>query len=130
MPAPKPKSAKNTDAYVGARVRGRRILLGMTQTELARSLGISYQQQQKYETAANRISAGRLYNLAGLLGVDVAYFFEGVKPTADPGQLPHGGTSRAAIQFVRNFEQIADKGIRRAVTALVKALAGAKRRRD
>ena len=62
------------DNYVGERIRERRTELGRTQEELGRALKISYQQVQKYETAANRVSAGRLYELARELEVDVSYF--------------------------------------------------------
>ena len=69
------------DMHVGARVRQRRKLLGMTQTELSDAAGLTYQQVQKYERAANRISASRLYDLARVLDVSIDYFFEDM-PTA------------------------------------------------
>ncbi len=67
------------DLHVGRRLRARRRLLGMTQQELAEALGVRFQQIQKYECAANRISATRLFRMAGELGVGVEYFFEGVE---------------------------------------------------
>ena len=67
------------DIHVGRRLRARRRLIGMTQHELAEAVGLRFQQIQKYECAANRISATRLFRLAGELGVDVDYFFEGVE---------------------------------------------------
>jgi transcriptional regulator with XRE-family HTH domain len=67
----------DTDRYVGARVRGRRRMLGLTQHQLAELIGVSYQQANKYETGLNRVSAGRLYQIAQALDTDVGYFFEG-----------------------------------------------------
>jgi len=65
------------DLYVGKRVRWRRRLLGLSQSELADLVGVRYQQIQKYECAVNRLSAARLWHLARALGVDVQYFYEG-----------------------------------------------------
>lgn len=65
------------DRYVGRRLRWRRRLLGLSQTDLADRIGVRFQQIQKYEAAANRVSAARLWLIAGALGVDVQYFFEG-----------------------------------------------------
>ena len=66
------------DLHVGTRLRQRRDMLRVTQTELAGRLGVSFQQVQKYEKGRNRISASRLWELASALGVPVAYFFEGL----------------------------------------------------
>lgn len=66
------------DAHVGGRICARRRLLQLSQKEMADSLGITFQQVQKYEKGVNRIGAGRLFNIAQLLGVDVDYFFEDV----------------------------------------------------
>ena len=65
------------DLHVGRRVRWRRRLLGLTQTNLADLIGVRFQQVQKYEAAANKVSAAMLWKLAGALGVDVQYFYEG-----------------------------------------------------
>lgn len=67
------------DVHVGKRIRQRRWLLGMTQQKLAECVGIKFQQIQKYETGANRVSASRLWDIADALEVDVAFFFEGLK---------------------------------------------------
>src|SRR5688500_6613110 len=71
------KRAGPLDAHIGARIRERRLLLGMTQGELADLLGIVYQQLHKYERAKNRISAVSLYRAAKALGVEIDWFFEG-----------------------------------------------------
>lgn len=108
--------------HVGERIRIRRTEMGLTQDELARQLAISYQQVQKYETGANRISAGRLYEIALMLATDVSYFFEGFDPDRTGGQMAHGGHNRAAIELVRNFHEIHDENLRAAVANLMKAL--------
>jgi transcriptional regulator with XRE-family HTH domain len=67
------------DVHVGKRIRQRRWLVGMTQQKLAEAVGIKFQQIQKYETGANRVSASRLWDIADALGVDISFFFEGLK---------------------------------------------------
>ncbi|WP_195818470.1 helix-turn-helix domain-containing protein [Roseobacter sp. MH60115] len=71
------------DVHVGKRIRQRRWLVGMTQQKLAECVGIKFQQIQKYETGANRVSASRLWDIADALEVDVAFFFEGLKSDAE-----------------------------------------------
>ncbi|WFR97493.1 helix-turn-helix domain-containing protein [Rhizobium tumorigenes] len=66
------------DVYVGLRLRMRRAQLGMSQTRLADELGITFQQIQKYERGSNRISASMLYDIARVVGAQIAYFFEGL----------------------------------------------------
>jgi len=110
------------DFHVGERIRMRRTELGLTQEELARQLLISYQQVQKYETGANRISAGRLFEVAQELGVGIAYFFDGFDSGREAARLPHGGHNRAAIDLVRNFQEIRDENLRAALTGLLKAM--------
>src|SRR5437764_14678705 len=67
------------DVYVGARIRARRMLIGMNQETLARKLELTFQQVQKYEGGANRVSASRLAEIAEALGVDIDYFFAGLQ---------------------------------------------------
>ncbi len=77
-----PKRFGKVDAHVGKRVRERRLALGMSQDKLGNALGISFQQIQKYEVGTNRVAAGRLWDMARILEVDVAYFFEGIQKRA------------------------------------------------
>jgi transcriptional regulator with XRE-family HTH domain len=91
---------------------------------LAAALIISYQQIQKYEIGANRVSAGRLFQIAQRLGIEVSYFFDGLDLSLIPKDLPHGGHNRVVIDLVRNFLQIADEDARSALAHLVKALKG------
>lgn len=115
-------TARRVDDHVGERIRERRTELGRTQEDLGRALDISYQQVQKYETAANRVSAGRLYELARELEVEISYFFEGYAEDADAKPMPHGGHNRAAIDLVRNFMEIGNEQVRASVGALLKAI--------
>jgi transcriptional regulator with XRE-family HTH domain len=124
------KLARRVDAYVGERIRERRTAMGLTQDHLAGALEISYQQVQKYETGANRVSAGRLYEVAKKLDVDVSYFFEGLDEQAEVQPLEHGGKNRSTIELVRNFSHIADPQIRSALSGLVKSLVPEHRRQE
>ncbi len=74
--------ANAIDLHVGKRLRRRRRLLGLTQQQLAQSIGIRFQQIQKYECGANRVTASRLYELATALNVPVTYYFEGLQHAA------------------------------------------------
>ncbi|HAH11236.1 MAG TPA: XRE family transcriptional regulator [Alphaproteobacteria bacterium] len=117
-----PRTAQRVDEHVGERIRHRRTVLGLTQEQLAQSLNISYQQLQKYETAANRVSAGRLYEIANKLEVDIGFFFEGLRQGQREEPMPHGGRNRIALDLVKNFMDISDAEIRSAVASLVKSL--------
>ena len=75
---------QEVDRHVGAKVRERRLALGLTQQQVAELVGTTYQQAHKYETGINRISAGRLYQIAQALGVDISYFFEDIDPERMP----------------------------------------------
>ncbi len=94
------------DVHVGSRMRMRRQLIGMSQEKLGELLGITFQQVQKYEKGANRISASRLYYAAKILGVPVQFFFEEL-----PGVEGHGGMGEprgedAVLSALMNVEGI------------------------
>jgi len=77
----KPKRGRSTaaiDDHVGARIRERRIMLGLTQQQLAEMIGVTYQQAHKYERGINRVSAGRLFEIARALSAPISYFYEGI----------------------------------------------------
>ena len=120
--ASKKPDVPGVDRHVGERIRHRRAEMGLTQEDLGRVLAISYQQIQKYETGANRISAGRLFEVSRALMVDVSYFFDGYDDAKPAATLPHGGHNRAAIELVRNFLELRDETLRSAVTTLMRAL--------
>ena len=94
---------QDADRHAGTRVRARRIMLGLTQQQVAGMLGITYQQAHKYETGINRISVGRLHALARALGVEPGYFYEGLgsgeppRPTAWQRQMIELARSFAAL---------------------------------
>ncbi len=83
------------DAHVGRRVRERRREIGMSQGKLGNALGISFQQVQKYEIGLNRVAAGRLWDIAKLLEVDVGYFFEGIQKRAKRKAKPRKSPTAA-----------------------------------
>ncbi len=113
-------NASEIDRQVGERIRRRRILLGVTQDELGEALGISYQQIQKYETGANRISAGRLAQIASVLDSQVGWFFGAIE--RDDAQA-EGDAARAAVDLVRQYARIRDERVRAQITSLVRTLA-------
>jgi transcriptional regulator with XRE-family HTH domain len=86
------------DKHVGERVRMRRIMMKMSQTELAEKLGITFQQVQKYEKGTNRIGAGRLHRISQILDVPITYFFEDV-----PGQKSGSGRNAALPDYLVKF---------------------------
>ncbi|MBM3570700.1 MAG: helix-turn-helix transcriptional regulator [Alphaproteobacteria bacterium] len=115
--------ARRVDDYVGDRIRQRRVVLGMTQEDLAKALRLSYQQIQKYETGANRVSSGRLYEMARKLEVAPSFFFEDFEGTT-LGPAEHGGRNRSTIEFVRCFSELTDPDIRAAIIGLLRTLTG------
>ncbi|MFD0979059.1 helix-turn-helix domain-containing protein [Tropicimonas aquimaris] len=102
------------DIHVGKRIRHRRWLTGMTQQQLAEKVGIKFQQIQKYETGANRVSASRLWDIAVALSVPVSSFFEGMERTADEA---FAGTDvmsdREALELLRSYYAIPENQRRR-----------------
>lgn len=127
------------DVHVGARVRLRRTLLGMSQEKLGEAIGLTFQQVQKYERGANRIGSSRLYDLSRVLDVPVSFFFDDMSEET-AGQSPRliGGlteepapfeadpmTKRETLELVRAYYRIADPQVRKRVFELAKALAAA-----
>ncbi len=126
--------------HAGERVKQRRVLLGMTQTNLGDAIGLTFQQVQKYERGANRIGAGRLCDLARLLDVPIEYFFEDMPPEIAaispatkgrgkakklPGYEPDIMVKREALEFVRAYYKIEDADVRKGVYQLTKAMGAA-----
>jgi len=120
------------DTYVGARLRMRRVMLGMSQGKLGQLLGVTFQQIQKYEKGSNRISASRLRQAAHALEVPVEYFYEGAPSPAEGGEPPETGTEAFDVAFLattegfqlnRAFLRIRDPKVRRRIVDLVVSLA-------
>jgi transcriptional regulator with XRE-family HTH domain len=128
-PRPNPKAATEIDALIGAKIRRYRLEAGMSQTELGQASAITFQQVQKYERGANRVSVARLAQLAATLGVPLVKFMEDL-PVSDNAQLRQGppladqllGTAHG-LRLVKGFLTIDDEGIREQLVALVLAIA-------
>src|SRR6478752_3660588 len=97
---------QDIDRHVGARMRERRIMLGLTQQQMAELIGVTYQQAHKYEKGVNRIAGGRLYTIAQALGVEVGYFYEGMQ--AQPDRFEPTAQQRLILELSRNFAAISD----------------------
>ncbi|MFI5001886.1 MAG: helix-turn-helix domain-containing protein, partial [Reyranellales bacterium] len=109
------------DIHVGARVRQRRTLLGMSQTKLGDAVGLTFQQIQKYERGSNRIGSSRLFEFAKVLDVPVSHFFDEMPSNALAGR-PMGGRSRKGFgEAATPFEQEKDPLIKRETLELVRA---------
>lgn len=115
-----PNRANDTDRFVGARIRERRVMLGLSQQQMADLIGVTYQQAHKYERGINRISAGRLHEIAQVLGIPVGYFFEGLE-----GQRGSDLTSRQrmCLELARNFSSIVNERHQEALSQLARVLA-------
>ena len=134
--------AHNVDVHVGARMRQRRTLLGMSQTKLGDAVGLTFQQIQKYERGSNRIGSSRLYEFAKVLDVPVSYFFEEMPANALVGRPMSGrgrkggfgeaGTpfeqdkdpliKRETLELVRAYYKIREARVRKRIFELVKAV--------
>jgi transcriptional regulator with XRE-family HTH domain len=107
------------DVHVGKRIRQRRWLAGMTQQRLAELVGIKFQQIQKYETGANRVSASRLWDIAEALDIDVSHFFEGMETSKTSGASVSKNIpvdligDKEAMDLVRSYYAIPENQRRR-----------------
>ena len=127
------KTPNPTDKYVGARIRMRRLMLGMSQTGLAQGLDLTFQQIQKYEKGINRVGASRLQQIAHILKVPVEFFFEGgpgvpgaKADTPDTPSLAHVSEFLASpdgLTLVAGFVKIRSAKLRRSIVELVSYLA-------
>ena len=113
---------QDIDRHVGARVRERRIMLGFTQQQLADLIGVTYQQAHKYERGINRVSAGRLFEIAHVLSVPVNHFFEGLDGQDTRAVSPR---ERMCLELARNFAQIPNERHQEALSQLARVLAAA-----
>lgn len=120
--SPEPASL---DQQIGERIRLRRTELGLTQDQLAAALGVSYQQVQKYENGANRISAVRLWQIGRRLDVPVGWFFDDAAGEPDPsapgaGRLIH---ARGVLEVARGFGELRGAAVKAALLGLLRTLA-------
>lgn len=128
---------KAIDRAVGGRVRQRRIMMGLSQTALADSVSLTFQQVQKYESGANRISASRLYEFGDVLSVPISYFFDGLSESEGDQVsvvIPEANAllqdfrnlvnKRETLEFIRAYYKIGDPELRKQLVKLVKQAAG------
>ena len=131
---------KAIDMHVGKRVRLRRTLLGMSQEQLGTELNITFQQVQKYERGANRISASRLWDIGQILDVPISYFFDDMSQDtmkSSPRRIGHGGevmnqngdqmrdpmARRETLELVRTYYTIEKPIVRKRISEMVKSIA-------
>jgi transcriptional regulator with XRE-family HTH domain len=118
-----------TDVHVGGRIRTRRMFIGMNQEGLAQALGLTFQQVQKYEGGANRVSASRLSQIADILGVPVSYFFADLTtgdmtaPKSRDSAMREQLQRPETIELVRSYYAIPDPAVRQQFLAMVKTVA-------
>jgi transcriptional regulator with XRE-family HTH domain len=127
------KTPNPTDKHVGARIRTRRLMLGMSQTALAQGLDLTFQQIQKYEKGINRVGASRLQQIAHILRVPVEFFFEGAPgvpggkaDAPDAPSLAHVSEFLATpdgLTLLAGFVKIRSAKLRRSIVELVSYLA-------
>ena len=118
--APGRARAQDTDRHVGARMRERRIMLGLTQRQMAELIRVAFQQAHKYEKGINRIAAGRLYHIAQALGVEVGYFFEELGRDTALKATPQ---QRLLLELGRNFTAIPIRKHQDAICSLARTMA-------
>jgi transcriptional regulator with XRE-family HTH domain len=125
------------DVHVGGRIRLRRTLLGLSQEALADSLGLTFQQVQKYERGSNRVSSSRLFDLVRILGVPIAYFFDEMgsevskqSPATLAGKTPKKveqendpAARRETLELVRAYYGIENIAVRKRLTNLIREIA-------
>ena len=122
VPLGKPVPRANlADRHVGMRIRERRIMLGLSQQQLAAMIGVTYQQAHKYERGLNRISAGRLFDIASVLNVPISWFFEGIP--ADGVVAEMSPRQRMCLELARNFSMIDNQKHQEALSQMARALA-------
>lgn len=119
---------KEVDTIIGKNLKGRRMIVGLSQTDLADRLGITFQQVQKYEKGMNRLSGSRMWACADILNCTPGYFFNGLESSAntlDPAQvaLMEYRDSWQGLDLCRAMSQIDDPALRKQIVSLAKAIA-------
>ncbi len=122
MPKKRPHGPHPVDVHVGARLRLRRKMMGLSQSALGTKVGVTFQQVQKYENGTNRISAGRLHDFANILDVPISFFFDGYDEFEQP-RSPIPIISPETLATAAFLEHIPDAAKKRSIRALIKALA-------
>lgn len=125
----------DVDAHVGKRLRLRRTMMGLSQEALAKAVGITFQQVQKYEKGANAMNAGRLFEFASYMQVPISYFFDGIEQSAknhhmqgfaEDSAIFEGAPSvsdRESLEMMKAFKRIKEQSVRKRMADLVRAVA-------
>ena len=108
------------DKIIGGRVYSLRVAQGLARKQLAKVIGVTHQQLQKYEKGTNRISAGRLVLIAKSLGEEISYFYEGLEQNKHQEIVTHH--QRLCLEVARNFRKIVNSDHQNAINTLVKSL--------
>ncbi len=114
-------SSGRIDDHIGARIRERRISLGLTMQDFAKTIGITHQQIYKYELGINRVSAGRLLEIARALDAPITYFYESIGDEKAPTVMPH---QRPQLEIARNFAAIQNEKHQEVLSQVARVLAG------
>lgn len=133
MAMPKAKQPNPIDIEVGRRIRTQRLASRISQTALGQKVGVTFQQVQKYEKGVNRVGAGRLQQIADVLGVPVDFFFDksrdGRSPTTEAAETSFDFLQTAgAVRLVRAYSEIQDPELRRSLVTLAESIAGQQHR--
>jgi transcriptional regulator with XRE-family HTH domain len=132
---PESRLPNPVDLHVGARIRMRRRMQGVSQERLAEALGLTFQQVQKYERGANRVSASKLYDIAATLRAPVSYFFEGLSDPSEDGAEPSDSgadeqtvhaflMTSEGLELARCFTRLPRGRVRRRFLELIRAISG------
>lgn len=125
------------DGYVGKRLKQRRTIMGLSQEAVAKAVGITFQQVQKYEKGSNAMNANRLFEFSSFMGVPVAYFFEGIEAKAPTHNMSVGfaetpalefdndntASDRESLEMMKSFKRIKEPVIRKRLADLLRAIA-------
>jgi transcriptional regulator with XRE-family HTH domain len=117
------KRSTSADAHVAARIRERRISLGLTQSQFAELIGVTFQQAHKYERGMNRVSAGRLYEISRVLKTPVAFFYDGLQNGAPAQDEQESDYSRARLTIARALVEVREPKKLALIHDVVRALA-------
>lgn len=111
------------DIAVGRKLKERRLISGISQEELGKAIGVTFQQIQKYEKGLNRISASKLYEIAEILNVDINFFFESLcSPNDNKIDLSNKIDEKEIINLLRSYTSISNESVRKKLFALIKSL--------
>ena len=131
----KKRRSKSVDGQVGESIRAHRLAAGMSQGELAKRIGVSFQQVQKYEKGTNRVGAGRLPQIADVFGIPVGALFKG-SVDASPGKETVGNvpvklvSDATTVKLLTAYADIKDQSIRRNLSQLIDQIARSAKRKS